>query len=727
MITVQELIQGIQAKNGFPLDQPQKDVIAHGNGPLLVAAGPGTGKTEVLAARALKLLCCDGVPPKSIMLTSFTDKAARNLEDRLEEGFAYLAKLYPQLASVDTAEVRVGTLHALCNRILQEHRYTAYQNYRLLDGMESELVVHKSVARQISSAEKNSLLSQFRYLFPPNQKSYSNWDWAVALSTVFNRLIEDQIDLNTMQTAGDPWASLYQASQLHEQALNGLYACDFAHLLWHFHEFLHSNESSAFLQGSQDGFNIQPPLKHVLVDEYQDTNPIQESIYLRLCDSSPHNLTVVGDDDQALYRFRGGNVDCMVGFKAVCQNRWGVTLQTVYLNDNHRSDDGIVKWCNDYIDSFPVMKKPNARIAGKPMLNPASRRTSSHPPVGLIRRAKVEQCALDFATLVRDLRDNGVVQDYSQCALLLPSTRNSPRAAGLYLKALHGKDIPVYNPRSRDYQEHEEVAQALGAFIRIVDPQLNHLYNLFSGARARKLAEAWVGEYDAVAPLHPALFQYIAKSGNAIQNLAAGNIVEPNTPTIPYRIFAHEPFVSYQSDPERRLRMSKLTRLFEKFCALYGRQLQTSPTDSGRLSPTWYGNFYYGLSGYIAQHGLDDDEDEDEICPSGYFPIMTIHQAKGLEFDFVFVGNLGRSVGESGSHFLERDLRQFRINQPLIAHSTTEAAWHDAIRQHFVAYSRAKRALVLIATDSQLRKAGTETASFGNQGGGWARQKALRL
>ena len=108
------------------MDQPQKDAIAHGDGLLLIAAGPGTGKTEVLAARALKLLCCDGVPPSSIMLTSFTDKATRNLVDRLEEGFAYLANLYPQLAEVDTAEVRIGTLHALCNRILQEHRYTAY-------------------------------------------------------------------------------------------------------------------------------------------------------------------------------------------------------------------------------------------------------------------------------------------------------------------------------------------------------------------------------------------------------------------------------------------------------------------------------------------------------------------------------------------------------------------------------------------------------------------------
>ena len=247
--------------------------------------------------------------------------------------------------------------------------------------------------------------------------------------------------------------------------------------------------------------------------------------------------------------------------------------------------------------------------------------------------------------------DNGIVQDYSQCALLLPSTRNSPRAAGPYLKALHEKEIPVYNPRSRDYQKQEEVAQALGAFIRIVDPQLNHLHRLFPESRARELAESWVDAYDAIATLHPELSQYVAKSGDAIEKLEADKLITPDIPTIPYRIFAHEPFASYQNAPEQNLRMSKLTRLFEKFCALYGRQLRTSPTVAGSLPSSWYGNFYYGLSGYIAQHGLDDDEDEDEICPAGYFPIMTIHQAKGLEFDFVFAGNLGQSVRESSAHF----------------------------------------------------------------------------
>ena len=170
-----------------------------------------------------------------------------------------------------------------------------------------------------------------------------------------------------------------------------------------------------------------------------------------------------------------------------------------------------------------------------------------------------------------------------------------------------------------------------------------------------------------------------------------------------------------------------MTRLFEAFCAQYGRQLWTDDTAAGELPDWWYGNFYYGLCGYLAQERLNDDEDEDVVCPTGYFPIMTVHQAKGLQFDFVFVGNLGISVRDSSSHHLEQDLRVFRHNPPAVVHPISEAQWHDDIRQHFVAYSRAKHSLVLIASNGQMRKDASETASFGGQGGGWVRQNVRTL
>ncbi len=723
-ITEAELITGIEAKNGFPLDLTQKQAIQYGNGPLLIAAGPGTGKTEVLVARCLKFICCDNIPPGSIILTTFTEKAAKNLQDRLSEAFLYLANMYPQLADTDPSELRIGTLHGLCNDILQEYRYTAYQNLRLLDEVTSALLIHKSVVAGTQPIQQ-MIFTQFNYLFgnkPPN--FLSRWDWALALQMILNRLVEDQVNLTALQQGGGAWSALVQADAIYEQALANSSACDFSRLLRYFLDFLGTAQGMLFLNGDESG--VRAPLTHVLVDEYQDTNPIQESIYLRMADAAPHNITVVGDDDQALYRFRGGTVECMVGFPVAAQQRWGVDPAIIYLSDNHRSDDEIVQWCNTYITSFPLMAAPNVRIPGKPPLSSSLGRTGNHPGVGLVRSPRVGDCATAMANLIRDLRANGIIQDYSQCVLLLRSAKNSPNFAGPYVTALQMANIPIYNPRSKDYLDQPEVAQCLGAFIRIIDPQLGQVGALLSQS-IRQLVQNWVTEFDGIAAANPALAGYVAQAAQTIAGMGIAKRITTAMPTILYRILAQEPFVGYQANPAMDLRLSKLTRLFESFSSQYGRQLWTDGSTPGQLPGWWYNSFYYGLCGYLEKKGLDDDEDEEVVCPAGYFPIMTVHQAKGLQFDFVFVGNLGASLPSSTTHQLEQDLRPYRTTQPAIVHPITTAVWHDDIRQHYVAYSRAKFALVLVATDSHLRKTGANTASFGSQGGAWVRQNVQRL
>jgi DNA helicase-2/ATP-dependent DNA helicase PcrA len=274
--------------------------------------------------------------------------------------------------------------------------------------------------------------------------------------------------------------------------------------------------------------------------------------------------------------------------------------------------------------------------------------------------------------------------------------------------------------------EQPEVAQCLGAFIRIIDPQLAQI-GILQSPSIQKLVQGWVAEYDVIAQTNPQLSGYVTQGAQAIAGMGTASRITPATPTILYRILAHQPFVGHQTNPARDLRLSKLTRLFESFCSQYGRQLWTDDTTAGQLPGRWYSSFYYGLCGYLENKGLDDDEEDEVVCPAGFFPIMTVHQAKGLEFDFVFVGNLGGALPSTNAHRLEEDMRQFRLNPPTVVHSIAAAQWHDDIRQHFVAYSRAKSTLILVAADGQLRKTGVETASFGNQGGSWVRQNIPRL
>ena len=243
----------------------------------------------------------------------------------------------------------------------------------------------------------------------------------------------------------------------------------------------------------------------------------------------------------------------------------------------------------------------------------------------------------------------------------------------------------------------------------------------------KELVQSWTEEYNSIIPTNPELANYVTQGAQEIARRGTDERITPAIPTILYRILSHQPFVTYQEQPEKDLRLSKLTRLFESFCAQYGRGLWSDKTNAGELPRWWFNDFYYGFCGYLEQRGLDDDEDEEVVCPSGYFPLMTIHQAKGLEFDFVFVGNLGTSVKVGNAHQLERDLRLFRRTSPAMINPIDDAIWHDDIRQHFVAYSRAKYALILVATDNQLRKGANQTASFGDQGGQWVRQTIQRL
>src|SRR4029078_8552664 len=122
--------------------------------------------------------------------------------------------------------------------------------------------------------------------------------------------------------------------------------------------------------------------------EYQDTNLVQEEIYLTLARREPHNVVVVGDDDQALYRFRGGSVEGMVSFDEACQAFLGIGAGIVArypLVANFRSHPVIVAFCNDYITAFPSMAQPRARVPNKPALVAAGSIAGQYPAVGQLR------------------------------------------------------------------------------------------------------------------------------------------------------------------------------------------------------------------------------------------------------------------------------------------------------------------------------------------------------
>lgn len=165
-MNVDQMLKALETVPGRQVQatQEQRAVIEHGTGPLWVIAGPGSGKTEVLVLKCLKLVCVEKAPPAPVIITTFTERAAKNIQDRTALYKEHLAKSDPSLRRVDLALVRIGTLHSLCNDIMQEYRYPAYQNVRLLDGMEQALFVYEHSELAASNAPAN-LLSLWHKLY----------------------------------------------------------------------------------------------------------------------------------------------------------------------------------------------------------------------------------------------------------------------------------------------------------------------------------------------------------------------------------------------------------------------------------------------------------------------------------------------------------------------------------------------------------------------------------
>lgn len=733
-MNLQELLAIIQPVLGYPLNPvEQVPVINQTNGPLWVVAGPGSGKTEVLVVRTLKLVFVDGVNPKSIIITTFTNKAAKNLLDRILDYANYIFRTYPTLQTqIDMHSLRIGTLHSLCNDIMLEYRHREYENYRLLDDLEQYLFVYEqSNLVQDSSAHFLPLWQTFDYLVdfwdyvmsragwgdrtrPPNK-----WRKAKAAVALFNRIVEDMIDLNAMRNRGAVWTLLADAYDNYVTNLETHRRCDFAHLQSKFLGFLNSQLGTLFLDG--DNSDRHPGITHVMVDEYQDTNPVQEAIYLKLAERS-RNLCVVGDDDQALYRFRGGTVDCMVTFNRACEREWGISNQQVvrrFLSSNYRSHPDIVGHCNDYIRSFPVMRLGGARVYRKPRLRPRSSVSGAYPAVAFIAGRTIQDTANNFAQFVRDLLDNGIIQLPSQCALLMRSVRETPHNAGYFADALRQVGIQPYNPRSRTFLQQEEIMGALGAFISVVDPNVlsnptSSALSSISGPGIQTMVANWAREYQSLSTAHQSLPNYVSQSLTHIARQPSNSWLGVNTLEIMYRILAHEPFTTWQNDPERSYRLGKLTKIFEAYSSVpypgspgsTRGNLRTSTVAQGEVSFRWRRSFYYSLVGLLVAEGMSDPEQEEIISPADRLPIMTVHQAKGLEFHFVFVYGLNRAANEDSSVRLEEALSQFRRNSPFLGFSRQQKTEQDLIRFYYVAYSRARYALILLVPRVHLRGSG---------------------
>ena len=465
-------------------NRAQRDAVTHSPDSILqIVAGPGSGKTTVLVLRALRHVLVDDVMPEHILITTFTRKAARELRTRWLDWGTSLLKALSQHQSVEHIDInrcRIDTLDGTVHDVLTEFRPAGQLAPALADTSASLLILKREVFQSMywpNQQTVDTLLS--RYTFdgrpPGNQRE--------ALGTtkrVLERLIQDQVDTAAYAQSGSAEQLVVDMLEEYRRICANTNVFDFTTLEELFLERLSSGQLDEWTEDS----------RVLLIDEYQDTNPLQEAIYFALLNSAKLSAVVVGDDDQAMYRFRGGSVELFTAFPNRCLQATGRNVTRVDMVRNFRSQPEIVDFFNTHISIDPMFQ--SARITPPKPLVTAANPSANIPVLGMFRPDEVT-LASDLASFLRNLADgNQIPVGAGQEIHLAQSgaigdavflshsveeanydhygrTQNS-RFPGLLRSHLEGLGLEVFNPRGYSLRTIPDVQTLLGFLLLTVDP-----------------------------------------------------------------------------------------------------------------------------------------------------------------------------------------------------------------------------------------------------------------
>ncbi|WP_324757036.1 UvrD-helicase domain-containing protein [Haloarcula sp. GH36] len=719
-------------REGWSFNESQQAAITAPDAPLQVTAGPGSGKSEVSVARTLKWILVDGVDPHGIVLTTYTKKAAQSLEQRLVDRLSGLGVG----DTVDVSEMWVGTSHAVWDDIMREFRWEEYLDVELLDEDAQKFFIRRE--SDFVDYLSDGGIHSFDGLVGTRDVWYTSGSGcrkvfaANAATTLFNRVGQYCVDLDALATADDPGLrELAAAREQYEESLAEAARCDFTTVQERFIEFLESTAGQRFLEGDDE--RGVPPLTHVLVDEYQDVNPLQEKIYLTLAATMDEpSITVVGDDDQSLYRFRGATVDSLIEFPERVARKLSVdedSVETVQLRSNYRSRPGIVRWINRFIGQHPVMQGPGARAPGKEPMRPVRPDTDAEAVTALTDRDEAA-LATRFADTVVQLHESGYIDDYSDIALLTHSTMESRSGnatlVGRCVTELRSRGVPVHNPRNKAFMDEDDVQVILASLIKCLDPGLE----VFEDRVGDNLDQVhqWFATFERVVSADSDLRDTISEYAERVRRTDPGESLGFGLLELFYAIRGCDPISSWtegaERTPMRTRRIGKVTALLESFegvapGTLSSREIiRTTHNDYNTASTQFLTSLYWEFCDYVTKANLDDPEDLHDQLPDGHVQVMTVHQAKGLEFPVTFVGSIDWETDAGASHWTEDTLGPYGERRATA--SADVRAARDLVRQFYVAHSRASEHLVLLGTRDEFDTAGGLVPSLGQQADGTA-------
>lgn len=495
MISIEQFIEATKSKD-LKRDltanpEQMESVTAPVNQSQKIVAGPGSGKTTVLVLRVLKIIFVDDVDPSSVIATTFTIKAADELKSRLL-GWGEIIRMYclNNLELADEIEIKIrginfdlvtaGTLDSIAQQTLLENRLPGQAPPVILDDAVALSLMNKKgflATGMFQPSMKDLFEGEERRVFGKLPMSDKRSEYLINLN---NRMKENMIPIEKL--SGYP--CLKKVLTAYNTYLEENLQMDFPALEQAYLKFLKNPESRSYLD----------KIKFILVDEYQDTNLLQEAIYREIIQTVYRNggsCLIVGDDDQSMYRFRGSRVYLFNDLETRMAST-GVSFKIFFLSKNYRSTPNIVDFYNSFIKIDRDFQ--SVRIT-KPDMT-AERKDCINYPVLCMFRDEVSVLARDLSDLILDIvrgdgykfkdnegkeweikrSDDGTAAD----AVVLsssPAEFSSSNARLPYImnQYLSSRGIEVFNPRGQELQDVPNVELLCGLTLLCIDPLNEYL------------------------------------------------------------------------------------------------------------------------------------------------------------------------------------------------------------------------------------------------------------
>ena len=657
----------------------QQIAIKTTDGPVLITAGPGTGKTFTLVQRALYLIVEKGVKPDQILMATFTEKAAKELITRISN------KLAENNIPVNINEMYIGTFHSICLRIIKENlEYSSIKrNFKTLDDFDQKYVVFRNMWQF-------KKIPNFTYAITAR----GDWNCALEICSIVNNLVEELVDVSSLLSSGNlKHIAVGNIVKTYLQILTDNNYLDFSGIQAEAYRLL-SNHHNVLT-------DMQGKLLYLMIDEYQDTNFIQEQLVFLLA-GKRKNICVVGDDDQGLYRFRGATIRNILEFPS----KFAAEKCTVIrLVTNYRSNSDIVDFYNAWMDNTEFGKKGFVwdKYRYDKKIEPHEKTDLKSPAVVRITaQNNIDEWDERNLSFVKMLIESGKLKDLNQIAFLFKSVKNGKVVQ--LARYFENNGIKVYSPRSDMFFEREEVRLLIGCLLtcfqefcyniqdrnlKYVDEELCQYYEGCLDLVERYLSS---DEGEGLAEMLGELADYHSFMDKNTDYAFSGLL---------YRMFAYEPFSSILSvnmnhgviDLRPARNISLMTSIVSKYEYLH--HVDVFTPDRIQENVERFFNMYLKL---LMRGGIAEYEDDSEYAPSGCVSFLTIHQSKGMEFPVVIVGALG-AVPQTRNGELLNELSNIYFKRPPYE-PLDSIKYFDFWRLYYTAFSRAHNLLVLTANQT---------------------------